>query len=401
MKKSLESFNTEVFVTSTVYYEKQDLERFLEVFSHLNVIDFRLARYIEILEQLMSSGDFDKLPKRPETRKKKIINLVKAKIGSIADSKARDKITTWFDSACEEEYDLELQDELFYRYCWAEFYDRVKSADEDNIPFKEKLAVRPNIPDIGRRQIQSMSDIEIPEETDDKQSFGTGIYRLDEMVSMRRSNFVVVAARASVGKSLFMINQAIYNAADGNRVLYTSLEENQVELKKRVRLHIGDKSDKEKKAILDNFIVYTPNSSSPNGILAEIVKCIKDYGISVVFIDYIQLMKYPGMGDWDSLRSLTRELKLFAVKNNVLLVTASQLKREVEYTGSNLASLYGSSTLEADANAVIILEPARHQNVRINNTTAVSIIVAKNRSGAQGKIDNIIIDYSRGHIIES
>lgn len=63
--------------------------------------------------------------------------------------------------------------------------------------------------------------------------------------------------------------------------------------------------------------------------------------------------------------------------------------------------MYGSSTIEADANVVIMLEPVRHQNVRINNTTAIAIIVAKNRTGAQGKIDNVIIDYSRGHIIES
>lgn len=403
MKRALENFNTEVFVSSTIYYEKEDIQRFLESFSNLTVIDFRLAEYIKILEKLMSSGDLDNLPKKPANRKNKIISLVSASIDSIADSKSRDKISTWFNEACEKEYDLELQDELFYRYCWSEFFDRVNREDESDTSFADKLSIRPNIPDIGRKQFQTLEDIVLPSEDEDisKQVFPTGISSLDEMVQMRRTNFVVIAARASIGKSLFMINQALHNAASGNKTLYVSLEESDIELKKRMLIHIGA-GDKDKyKSINKNLIIFTPSNASPNSVLDEIARQVKDKDIKLVFIDYIQLMKYPGMSDWDSLRSLTRDLKLFAIKNNILLVTASQLKREVEYTGSNLASLYGSSTIEADANVVIMLEPVRHQNVRINNTTAIAIIVAKNRTGAQGKIDNVIIDYSRGHIIES
>lgn len=403
MKRALENFNTEVFVSSTIYYEKEDIQRFLESFSNLTVIDFRLAEYIKILEKLMSSGDLDNLPKKPANRKNKIISLVSASIDSIADSKTRDKISTWFNEACEKEYDLELQDELFYRYCWSEFFDRVNREDESDTSFADKLSIRPNIPDIGRKQFQTLEDIVLPSEDEDisKQVFPTGISSLDEMVQMRRTNFVVIAARASIGKSLFMINQALHNAASGNKTLYVSLEESDIELKKRMLIHIGA-GDKDKyKSINENLIIFTPSNASPNSVLDEIARQVKDKDIKLVFIDYIQLMKYPGMSDWDSLRSLTRDLKLFAIKNNILLVTASQLKREVEYTGSNLASLYGSSTIEADANVVIMLEPVRHQNVRINNTTAIAIIVAKNRTGAQGKIDNVIIDYSRGHIIES
>ena len=403
MKRALENFNTEVFVSSTIYYEKEDIQRFLESFSNLTVIDFRLAEYIKILEKLMSSGDLDNLPKKPANRKNKIISLVSASIDSIADSKSRDKISTWFNEACEKEYDLELQDELFYRYCWSEFFDRVNREDESDTSFADKLSIRPNIPDIGRKQFQTLEDIILPSEDENisKQVFPTGISSLDEMVQMRRTNFVVIAARASIGKSLFMINQALHNAASGNKTLYVSLEESDIELKKRMLIHIGA-GDKDKyKSINENLIIFTPSNASPNSVLDEIARQVKDKDIKLVFIDYIQLMKYPGMSDWDSLRSLTRDLKLFAIKNNILLVTASQLKREVEYTGSNLASLYGSSTIEADANVVIMLEPVRHQNVRINNTTAIAIIVAKNRTGAQGKIDNVIIDYSRGHIIES
>lgn len=398
--RNLENFNTDVFVSSTVYYEKQDIEKFLHVFSSLDVIDFRLAKYIEILEKLLTSGSFDNLPKSPNARKKKIIGLVKTSIESISDAKARDKITTWFDNACEQEYDIELQEELLYRYCWSEFCDRIQVEDEDSSSFKDKLAIKPIVPDIGRKLIVPMSDIEADITVDESCIFKTGIDRLDDIVKMCKTNFVVVAARASVGKTLFMVNQAIYDAELGNKILYVTLEESQQEVKVRVMKRIGA-DNKNAKKILDNFIVFTPVTSTPSSVLDEIQRYVKANNISIVFIDYLQLMEYPRMTPTDSLKRLTRELKLFAIKNDILLVTASQLKREVEYTGANLTSLYGSSTIENDANIVIMLEPVRHQNIRINNTTAVSIKIAKNRAAAQGEVNDIMIDYAHGCIIEA
>lgn len=400
--KNLQKFKSEAIVSSTLYYEKQDIEKFVALFSTLTVIDYRLAEYVKIISELFSSGQFDKLPKNPEARRKKAASLVQTKLALIADAEFRSKMESWFNAAVEEDCDIELQEELLYRYCWAEFLDRIEVLDKSKDPFKEKLAVRPIIPDIGEKRIKSLSEIIIPDDEVENGSvvFATGIEELDDMVKMRRTNFVVIAARTTVGKSLFMINQAINLAKNDTKILYVSLEESNTELKKRVLMHIEDASDSDKKKVLDNFVVFTPNNSSPGSVLGEIEVVAKEESIEVVFLDYIQLMKYSGMSDWDSLRSLTRELKLFAIKTNILLVTASQLKREVEYTGSNLAGLYGSSTIEADANVILILEPVRQQNVRMNNTTIVTIVVAKNRSGAQGKVENITIDYSTGHIIE-
>ena len=401
--KNLQKIKSEVIVSSTLYYEKQDIEKFVALFSTLNIIDYRLAEYVKIISELLSSGQFESLPKRPGTRRNKIISLVQTKLALIADAEFRSKMESWFNAAVEEDCDIELQEELLYRYCWAEFLDRVEVLDKSKDPFKEKLRVKPVIPDIGEERIKPLSAVVIPDNEVENGSvvFPTGIEELDDMVKMRKTNFVVIAARTTVGKSLFMINQAINLTKKGTKILYVSLEESDTELKKRVQMHIEDASDSDKKEVLDNFIVFNPTNSSPGSVLGEIEVVTKEEAIEVVFLDYIQLLKYSGMSDWDSLRSLTRELKLFAIKANILLITASQLKREVEYTGSNLAGLYGSSTIEADANVILILEPVRQQNVRMNNIAIVTIAVAKNRNGAQGRVENVTIDYSTGHIIES
>lgn len=400
--RELDDLDTGVIVSSSLYYERTDIEQLLSIFSNLEIVDFRMKEYVSILEDLLHSGNLDHLPKDPEQRKNKLTYLINDRISIIPDSKTRDKVSDWFINASEKDFDIELAEELLYRYCWAEFVDRITKENSKPTDFKDKLAIRPVVPDIASKAFQSLSDIEIPEENEeDTFVFKTGVASLDKMVKMRRTNFVVIAARTTVGKSLFMINQAICNAASGIPILYVSLEESPIELKKRVLNHVSGKSKDYVNSVLKNFIIYSPGTSNPTSILDEVARYAKENRIDVVFIDYIQLMKYPGMDDFNSLRVLTREFKLFAVKNDILLVTASQIKREAEYTGTDLTSLYGSSTLEADANIIIILENARKQAVRVNNQSSVNISVAKNRSGAQGRLDNIMIDYSCGHIVEN
>lgn len=397
--KNLENFDSKIVVASTVYYDKENLQEFVEVFSSVKIIDYNLKQYVDIINKCVLNKQFDSLPPDPQKRRKKIISLILSHANTIAQKLTREKFLAWFEEACDYDSDIELSEELLYRYCWSEFLDRVELEDKSKKPFKEKLNIKPNIPDIGEKKFKRLSEIELPDEKEEEDVvFKTGLKSFDNIVKMRPTNFVLVAARTTIGKSLFMINQAVYNASQGIPVLYVSLEESKEELRKRVALHIKNNNEKTNKKILDNFIVFNPTVSSPQYILGEISNFIEENNVRVVFIDYVQLMKYDNMSDWDSLRALSRELKLFAIRENILLCTASQLKRDAEYTGSNLTNLYGSSTLEADANIVIILESARKQNVRINNVAATNICINKNRSGEQGKIENVLIDYSCGHI---
>jgi replicative DNA helicase len=160
-----------------------------------------------------------------------------------------------------------------------------------------------------------------------------------------------------------------------------------------------DKGKQER--VFKNFLIYNPTTSSPDPIFDELESTLKERNIAVIFIDYIQLMKYPKMQDFDSLRVLTRELKLFALRNNVCLITASQTRREAEVLGSSLSTLFGSSTIENDANIIMFLERERagSERVRMSNIVPINIMISKNRSGEQGVV-NTEVDYSNGHIID-
>lgn len=400
--RDLEKLDTSVYATSVVYYKKEDIEQLVNVFSQVDIIDFRLKALMAILEKKLKGGAFNSLPENPEERKEKIKHIIYDGVNAIPDAMKRAKILSWLDGAMKRECDFELFDELLYRYCWADFMDRVRLEDKKQSDFHDKLSIKPVVPAIKRNPIKTIEDIVAESSTledvtnDTGVVYPTGLDALDEIVKMRRSNFVVVAARPTIGKSLFMINHAIQCARDNHEVLYVSLEESQRELSKRMLINIGD--DPKRASILKRVHIFTPDTGSPTVVLNDIADFVKQNGITVVFIDYIQLMKYSGQSDWDSQRALTREFKLFAIRNDILLVTASQVRRDAEMVGSSLSTLYGSSTLEADANVVLFLETARKNVVRQNNCTSIRIIVAKNRSGAQGQIDDVIIDYSLGRI---
>lgn len=91
-RRSLENFDTDVFVTSTIYFPKEELEKFVKTLTSVEIIDERLASYVEILKELLKSKSFDNLPKNPAQRKKVIIDLVSTKIDLIPNAIHRDKV---------------------------------------------------------------------------------------------------------------------------------------------------------------------------------------------------------------------------------------------------------------------------------------------------------------------
>lgn len=398
------------FVNSVVLYDKSELHDFISVFIQMDLTnDEPLQLFVRALNDGYKNNAFDNLPQETEKRKEKIIQTVVSRINSVRSDKLREEFFDWFNKGLELDSDIELAKELFNRYRWDDLMDKMqKLNDNPDVKFEDKITKLKPIPtQANKKNICPLSEVEIPDEKDEV-VFPTGIEELDDKVKMRQSNFVVVAARASVGKSLFMLNHALYLAKNGISAIYVSLEESSIEIKKRVMNSIGAQINTNPEAIeknndiMNRLFICTPSSSSPDTIFNEILDYKREHPVDVIFIDYMQLMKYPDIkNDFDSLRALTRSLKLFAIQNNVLLVSASQIRRDAEYTGANLASLYGSATIEADANVVILIEPIRQQNVRINNTTPISIKIAKNRSGAQGEITNLCIEYDKGTIVSS
>jgi replicative DNA helicase len=124
---------------------------------------------------------------------------------------------------------------------------------------------------------------------------------------------------------------------------------------------------------------------------------IRDYGIKIILIDYIQLLGFSDlkMKRHQEFYYILRTLKHFCHKYKVLIVAASQLSRHVEYRGGDkkpiLSDLRDSSALEVEADKVLFLYRSAYYGFECdengeNTSNTLEIIMAKNRSGIDGSV---------------
>lgn len=290
---------------------------------------------------------------------------------------------------------IRTEAEIFDILAWRKFIRDIVKLNKSDCSFKEKLQIRPiqlGVEDTKAHKLKDIPDIE-----DTKSPYKFGVTELDEFVNLKRGNFCVVAARASVGKSLLMIQSAVTNAHNGYRILYVSLEENEQEIKKRVnnvRTYMGYNAD----IIGENFTLYSPESSNIQFLMGKIDELNEENSFDIIYIDYLQLLSATNeTNSYMALKQITRELKVYASSKEIVMMTASQLNREADVMGGALTNLTGSSTIEADANTVVMLEPERKGTVRIGDDVPLRVKIAKNRSGRQGQL-KCMCDYSKGVI---
>jgi len=128
--------------------------------------------------------------------------------------------------------------------------------------------------------------------------------------------------------------------------------------------------------------------------------------LELVIVDYLQLMQAGGKqkSEYENVTEVSRELKVMAVDEDVVMVVLSQLSREVEKRPDKrpqLSDLRASGQIEADADAVVFLlsqeyylrkdEPAigtiEHDDWQTKIAPARNVlefICAKNRNGPEG-----------------
>ena len=290
---------------------------------------------------------------------------------------------------------IRTEAEIFDILAWRKFIRDIVKLNKSDCSFREKLQIRPiqlGVEDTKAHKLKDIPDIE-----DVKSPYIFGVTELDELVNLKRGNFCVVAARASVGKSLLMIQSAVTNAHNGYRVLYVSLEENEQEIKKRVnnvKTYMGYSMEN----IGENFTLYSPESSNIQFLMGKIDELNEENSFDIIYIDYLQLLSATNeTNSYMALKQITRELKVYASSKEIVMMTASQLNREADVMGGALTNLTGSSTIEADANTVVMLEPERTGTVRIGDDVPLRVKIAKNRSGRQGQL-KCMCDYSKGVI---
>jgi replicative DNA helicase len=200
----------------------------------------------------------------------------------------------------------------------------------------------------------------------------TGFADLDRLLGgLQHSDFIIVAARPSVGKTSLCLSMARNAARFGQRVAVFSLEMSAEQNVQRLvaaetgidsqRLRLGDLKEEEwplfvqstgKLADLPIFIDDTPSISALQ-LRTKARRLHAEHGLDLIVVDYLQLMA----GDVRSenrvqeVSYISRSLKAIARELDVPVLAASQLSRAVEQRTDKrpvLADLRESGCLTGD-----------------------------------------------------
>ena len=261
----------------------------------------------------------------------------------------------------------------------------------------------------------------------------TGLTDLDDRLGgLHKSDLIIIAGRPSMGKTALATNIA-FNAAkklqdDGKKtsIAFFSLEMSSEQLSTRIlaeqsRIKSNDiRRGRISEEQFDKFIETSKDISElplyidetpaiSIAALSNRARRIKRlYGLDMVVIDYIQLMKASNFKDGrvQEISEITQGLKALAKELSVPVVALSQLSRAVEARDDKkpqLADLRESGSIEQDADVVMFVyreayylerkepRPATVEHAewqaKMNEVSSLAeIIIGKQRHGPTGNI---------------
>ncbi|MDR0924924.1 MAG: replicative DNA helicase [Hungatella sp.] len=241
----------------------------------------------------------------------------------------------------------------------------------------------------------------------------TGFIDLDYKTSgLQPSDFILIAARPSMGKTAFVLNLVDHIAVKkGLPCMVFSLEMSKEQLVNRMlamesnvdsqKLRTGTLSDTDWDAVVEGIGVIGNSKliidDTPGISIGELrSKCRKmklEYGLSVVIIDYLQLMSGSGKGGENrqqEISEISRSLKALAREMNAPVIALSQLSRACETRPDHrpmLSDLRESGAIEQDADVVMFLYRDDYYNKDTDMPNIAEVIIAKQRNGPIGTIN--------------
>ena len=240
----------------------------------------------------------------------------------------------------------------------------------------------------------------------------TGYMDLDKMTNgMQPSDLIIVAARPSMGKTTFAMNLCEHAAMTSDKpVLIFSLEMPSEQIMMRMLASIGridqtkvrtgqlDDEDWARLSsaieLLNNSKMYIDDASglTPTEVRSRARRVAREHGgLSMIMVDYLQLMTVPGLSENRTLEiaEISRSLKALAKELKVPVVALSQLNRSLEQRADKRpvnSDLRESGSIEQDADLIMFIyrDEVYHDDSPDKGTAEV--IIGKQRNGPIGRI---------------
>ncbi|MDR2978716.1 MAG: AAA family ATPase [Rickettsiales bacterium] len=241
----------------------------------------------------------------------------------------------------------------------------------------------------------------------DIEGITTGIPKLDTITGgLKKGELTMLAARTSIGKTSIALYMALQAAKPLNYhgyVCFFSLEMSANQLINRIiSIEVNEtinniikNQDIEllHKGINEvaflNILVDGSRSMDLNVLRKKISSICAKYSIKCIYIDYLQLLRGSGKTENRTLEVteiISRTLKNLARDLDIPILALSQINRKVEDRQNKrpqLSDLRESGSIEQDADIVLLLY---RENYYKESNNDLEINVAKNRSGATGKV---------------
>ena len=253
----------------------------------------------------------------------------------------------------------------------------------------------------------------------------SGFNELDAVTSgWQKSDLVIIAARPAMGKTAFVLSMAKNMAVDYKiPCAIFSLEMSDVQLVNRLIVNVTRiTGDKIKNGTLENHEWEQLNNKVNDLLQAPIYvddtpqlsvlelktkarRLVKEHGVQIIVIDYLQLMTAEGMNFYSregEVSLISRSLKGLAKELDIPIIALAQVNRNNESRGSSnsvdgrkpqLSDLRESGAIEQDADMVCFIHRPEYYKIYEDPQTGMDlrglaqILIAKHRNGATKDIN--------------
>lgn len=240
----------------------------------------------------------------------------------------------------------------------------------------------------------------------------TGFTELDDRTSgLQKGDLVIVAARPSMGKTTFAMN-LVENVLmkSGLPVLVFSMEMPAEQLVMRMLSSLGRIDQGKVRSgkleeddwprltstmtlLADQKLLIDDSASlSPNDVRTRARRVAREQGgIGLIMVDYLQLMRVPGLESnrVNEISEISRSLKALAKEMQCPVIALSQLNRSLEQRPNKrpvMSDLRESGAIEQDADVIMFIYRDEVYNPESPDKGTAEIIIGKQRNGPIGSL---------------
>ena len=240
----------------------------------------------------------------------------------------------------------------------------------------------------------------------------SGFRELDNLTAgLQNGELIIIAGRPSMGKTAFALNIAEHTAlADENPVAIFSMEMSASSLAQRMisslgrvnahSIKTGQLQEKDWNRVdgaiqqMKNAPIYIDDTPSltPIELRARARRIQREKGLSLIVIDYLQLMSVHGNKEnrATEISEISRNLKALARELNIPIIALSQLNRSVEQRTDKqpqMSDLRESGAIEQDADLIAFIYREEVYDPDTDKKGVALINVAKQRNGSIGQFN--------------